>query len=33
MLIEYICIMAGAAALARCFVKIIEKLEGENGQK
>ena len=30
MILEYICIVAGAAALARCFVKFIEILEGNN---
>lgn len=30
MILEYICIVAGAAALARCFVKFIEILEGYN---
>ena len=32
MILEYVCILAGAAALARGFVKIIEILEGENGR-
>ena len=30
MILEHICIVAGAAALARCFVKFIEILEGED---
>lgn len=32
MILEYICILAGAAALARGFIKIIEILEGEHGK-
>lgn len=33
MIFEYVCILAGAAALARGFIKIIEILEGEHGEK
>ena len=30
MILEYICILAGAAALSRGFIKIVEILEGED---
>lgn len=30
MILEYICILAGAAALARGFIKIVEILEGDD---
>lgn len=33
MILEYVCILAGAAALARGFMKILAILEGEHGKE